>query len=223
MKFEIPFRSEDDHISTIGTEARHIDDPVQREVVRELVGWAATNGAETVGEMLERFEALAPTERREIVDRAREAAGQPSVGAVEAAEASQVFQATTQGLLERDEAGMAWQLCAVCGAQPTDDATGAPMKVAATRWHCEAHIDQAGPHDMEPWTAGLRFGPSGALEFGPQVERERAEARDREERLRKRREEEEAERAPEVERLAVTKQAERDRLRRETPEGFPVP
>jgi hypothetical protein len=43
----------------------------ERAVVRSILVNARLNGAETVGDMLDRLDAAAPAERRRIVDRAR--------------------------------------------------------------------------------------------------------------------------------------------------------
>jgi hypothetical protein len=157
-------------LSTALDAARSLPTDDARATARQIVIALAADGVGTVGEALEVLEHSSPAERRAMPDDARRAAGLPDMARVDRRRARQAEPIDDEP--DRDEAGYAFQNCAICGVQPLARATGAPMRTRERRWHCAAHQDQAGPHDMEPWTNGLRFAAGGGLEDENDVEAE---------------------------------------------------
>jgi len=91
------------------------------------------------------------------VDRAREAAGLPSISALE-------FEATQRALVpsDRDEMGLKFQSCAAQGCEAVPlDSSGLPTGVVDRRWWCDQHKDQADPEDHLPpeqWSVDAAMG-----------------------------------------------------------------
>jgi hypothetical protein len=71
----LPVRDRHAPITDIGGDARALDDPAERAMVRQLVLGAMLEGDTTSGDLLDRLEAADPTARRKLFDDAREAAG----------------------------------------------------------------------------------------------------------------------------------------------------
>jgi hypothetical protein len=202
---------------------RALEDREERAVAeRVLLGAMETPGLETIGDLLDLYESLDAAERRQVLEGARRRAGLPSTAAIEWEH--QQEQLDLRGAIERDESGCAFQACAEegCSAEPINPRTGAPAKVAAKRWWCEAH--RAGHEDdMRPFVYGLRYARSGAILTDDEVARRAAEAQKMEvenESRRRRREAQQAERAEEAERRAAWERERDAALRREMPRGL---
>ena len=121
------------------------EDDEDRLVARENLGEAAGGGAESMGQVIDSIEGASPTEVREILNRARERAGLPSTGDVEAHEAFEQAQV----IARRRAAPRPVQTCRVCGTRPTGPG-GLPAEAPPVRrWHCGQHEHLAQPGDME--------------------------------------------------------------------------
>jgi hypothetical protein len=200
---------------------RHTLDGDDRAVAREVLIEARMEGQATIGEVLDRIESMEPSDRRALVERARERAGLESLWALEWEDDRRRRQAAAPP--QRDAAGLAFQLCAApdCSVEPLSDVTGAPMKVAAKRWWCPEHEHLAAPGDLNPWTSPLRMTARGIVD----IEEEAAEAKRIETELesrRVRREQLQAERRAEAAERREYLRAREEQTRRETPPGMPV-
>jgi hypothetical protein len=176
---------------------------------------------ETIGEVIAGLESMERSERRELVERARERAGLRSLSSIEFDQAQRQRDATAPP--RRDADGGALQICHEpnCRAFPVDR-VGAHAPHPARKWWCDEHRHLAADGDMEPWRSSLRWTPTtrGVIdveELKADRERERAEL----ERRRVRREANQAERREEAERLARYEKAAEEQRRRETPAGLP--
>jgi hypothetical protein len=150
----IPYRDRSDPLSVVGELARQLP-PDETATVRQLVIGGVEAGLSTVGELLDRLDALDPHGRRTLLDNARASAGLPP-----APRAHHVEPISDEP--ERDEAGATWPVCHEpgCRAYPTNVATGAPEKSRARRWRCSEHA--AGhEEDMLPWASSIVMGPAG--------------------------------------------------------------
>jgi hypothetical protein len=78
-RIEIPFRHREDPLSTVGELARHLPNDQDR-VVRQLVLGGAGAGLFTVGDLLDRLDAMSPAERRALLDQTRSEVGANRLG-----------------------------------------------------------------------------------------------------------------------------------------------
>ena len=175
-ELRLAFRDRADSLSAVADAANALS-PDEARVQRQLVLDAAMDGVATAGDLLDHLERLAPAERRALLDRTRVRAGLPPLREARKTEVPPVAEEP-----ERDQSGYAFQNCAVCGVQPLDPSTGAPLRTRARRWHCSAHEHLAAPGDLDDWTSRIVLGPSGyvdldALEAERLQERREAEAR----------------------------------------------
>jgi hypothetical protein len=218
-QIRIAHRSRDDSILDVADASRHLQGE-DRQIARQLVLDAVIDGLSTAGELLDRLETADPASRRALLDRVRQDVGLRTTGEVED---QRRYDAASLAGRMRARANSPYQLCHApdCNAAPRDELTGAPAITDARKWWCPAHLDQAGPGDMEPRGSGIRISESGALvpvdEAAEEAEQAREESRRRqlEERL--------AERQPDVEAPRERDQARREQYERELPdELFPV-
>ena len=205
-----PFMSREDPLEQVGDLTREaLTDPTERSIVREVALHLAADGAETVGDAVDRLEELGPAGRRRLVDDARVSLGMDDIAT---AEAHARWRRTNDALRwGRDSAGRRITQCAQpdCGAMPTNE-FGMPRPVAAKRWWCLAHAHLAAPGDLDPPQERFFISSTGrAVAVG--AERERLEA---EEAIRL---EEEAERAAEREAIDKATAAARERYLASTP------
>jgi hypothetical protein len=225
-EISVPYRSRDDSLADVGADGRHLPDVEEREVVRGLIAEAHQLGDRTAGDLLDRLERADPAERRALVDKARLAAGMETLSEIEAHERWLAAQPLPSPAPPRDERGFSFQLCHAprCSATPIEPSTGLPGKTAARRWWCQEHGHLAAEGDMDDYEvgSGLSLGPSGIVNLAEQ----RAEAiqeRERERSRQARREAREAEKAEAEAQHRADEAARRERLRRETPTGMPLP
>ena len=217
MSYEIPvpYRDREQPLVDVRSELRDAPlDESESELAREVIDEALfVEGERTVGQLLDRLEAASPDQRCEVLDQARTAIGLDPVAAVERrrdlARARRGDPPPPPSRRAagppRDAQGRAWQGCGdpECAAVPTE--SGAPVPVAARRWWCPVHRDQAAPGDLDPWQApALRFGPAGLEQPLTDEDREYYAAIDRkreqEQRGRNERRADERERLAKVER-----------------------
>jgi hypothetical protein len=176
----VPFRDRDDTLAATADAARALPAGKDRDVVRGLVLNGARDGLATAGDLLDRIEAATPAERRVMLDGARTRAGLPSLAEVDAQHARRVRAQMIPDTPARDEGGLAYQTChAESCAQYPRSREGATIPVAARKWWCPEHEHLAAPGDLEPWTARIGYGPSGAIVFLDELERD-AEIAERE-------------------------------------------
>jgi hypothetical protein len=209
---------------------RALADPEDRRVAARLLFRAASDpDIETMGDLIDRIEALDADQRRALFDQMREAAGLESATDVDARERFESLQQQLirRNAVERDADGRALFFCAHpdCKAFPVAR-NGSHKKLAIRRWWCEQHRDLAAPGDMEEWTPGWHYSKSGAILCDAEVRRREADAERMKVELESRRHSREAEQAArEAEALerADADRAHRARLQRETPRGVPLP
>jgi hypothetical protein len=178
-EIRIPYRDRSDPLSAVVDATRGLPEGDDRAVARQIALRGMTSGVATVGDLLDELDAMGPAERRALLDQARVGAGLPSTAEVSAAAARKV-RAQMINDDARDEIGRALQVCAAsdCRTFPVDPVTGAHAPHAAKRWWCSEHV--AGHEDdMQPWTMRIGYGPSGAIVFLDEVERD-AEIAERE-------------------------------------------
>jgi hypothetical protein len=226
-ELRIPYRDRSDSVVYAINDARAIEDPDERRVVRDVLKEAAVTGAATIGQLLDRLEGMTPNERRRVVDEARVRVGLRTIADEMALrDFNARSQAIAMNRVERDARGLAEQVCAVkgCNEYAIDPVTGAHAKTAERRWHCPAHVHLAGPTDLEAWQPPqVRYSAGGGLQWDGEAEAEAARVERELERVRQRREARRGDRAAEAAELRVTQQAERRRVARETPPGVPLP
>ena len=172
----IPFVSRSDSLPAVADAARALPEGDDRAVARQIVLRGMTSGMTTAGDLVDRLAAMSPAERRALLDQARVGAGLPSTAETSAA-AARMVRAQMINDDARDEIGRALQVCAQVGCKnfPIDPVTGAHAPHAARRWWCSEHM--AGHEDdMQPWTMRIGYGPSGAIVFLDEVERDIATA-----------------------------------------------
>jgi hypothetical protein len=166
-EIRIPFRGEDDLIVDVVDAARETMDGEELQVTEAVAFDAMARGTTTARVLLEELES--PENRRAIVDRARQKAGLPSLEALEEARAITLAARDDPPRLQqgppRDGRGRAMQECAAEGCTRISlDDHGNPGPVAAKRFFCPAHVDQAEPGDLEPLPSmPMRFAPGGGL------------------------------------------------------------
>ena len=218
----IPWRSRDEPLDGQAIEELPRALPASdRPVARQLLVEARGAGAETVGDALDLFGRASTAERRAYADAARLAVGAPTLDAEDkrlAGIRASRFPSPPPAPAQRDEEGKAIQTCHADGCEAVSTtAQGALRPVAAKRWWCALHRDQAAAGDMEPDPdlTVVRLSPAGTPLMRPEVEAHYAkEYADAEEQLR---EDTEA-RGEERERLARLEASYRDGLR--PPAGF---
>ncbi|MEK6271462.1 MAG: hypothetical protein AABM42_02290 [Actinomycetota bacterium] len=124
-----------------------LPDAEDRRITREIFVACRIAGLSTVGQVMEGFEQMTTAELRACLDSVRERVGLKSASDIDADHAFEMRQKEVR----RRAAQRPVPTCAVCGVHPTD-ANGMPdLDVPLVRrWHCSAHLDQAGPTDMLP-------------------------------------------------------------------------
>jgi hypothetical protein len=65
-QIRIPHRDRDAPLADLGDLVRHLPDPAERAVARQLAVDAAADGCRTVGDLLDRLESSSPGARRGI-------------------------------------------------------------------------------------------------------------------------------------------------------------
>jgi hypothetical protein len=96
-QINVPHRLRSDSLSNVAVAARALPTDEDRAVCRQLVLREITGGtAKTAGELLDKLEKASPSERRELLDRAREKAGLPTTGDVEFREEHERIQRNTR-------------------------------------------------------------------------------------------------------------------------------
>jgi hypothetical protein len=221
-RIRIPFRSRSQAIDAEAiSDLPRMLDGEERAIARQVLLNARESGVQSVGELLDRLEAADSSERREVLDQARAAVGLETIAARE--EKRERLRALRwpppppRGPM-RDSEGKALQVCAAknCETMPVSP-RGLPKPVAARRWWCEQHRDQAEPGDLDPIPGinQVRVDALGFPRMSPEAEQhyEREYRRVEEEGARRR-----AERAAERERLARIEQEYRAGL--QAPSGF---
>ena len=197
-----------------------VEDAEDRRVTAQLL---LTARDATVGDLRARLEAASSEERRELLDRTREAVGLPTSKVVEERQASE-FHNRPRPTQLRDGAG---RVQAICGEPtcprflPGEMGPGSFKWVDCRRWWCEQH--RAGHEsDLEPYTGPrLAWSMSGVSivdldEAEAEAERQRAEAESR----RRQREVREAQRRHDAEKLGAYERAADERMRAEHPRGL---
>ena len=81
---KLPYRDRDDPLPTVADACRVLESDEDRAVARSLVLSGVTSGLATVGDLLDRLAAMAPSERRAALDQARSRAGLPTTREVDA-------------------------------------------------------------------------------------------------------------------------------------------
>jgi hypothetical protein len=178
-QIRIPYHDRSDPLPAVADATRALPEGDDRAVARQIVLRGMTSGVATAGDLLDELDAMSPAERRALLDQVRVGAGLPSTAEVDAQRARRV-RAPMICDDARDEVGRALQVCAAtgCRAFPIDPVTSAHAPHVARRWWCDEHV--AGHEDdMEAWTMRIGYGPSGAIVFLDELERD-AEIAERE-------------------------------------------
>lgn len=163
-EIRVPHRGRDENLIDTASACRHLPEG-ERDVAREIVIGAMTDGLRTAGQLLDRLDSLEPGQRRQLLDHARVEAGLPSIAEVDAGVRAEI--ASKAGAVVASQydpklcngktpAGLA---CNAIGM--TDYGVPAPSNVR--RWFCAEHRDQARPGDMDPLPAPWRYSESGAI------------------------------------------------------------
>jgi hypothetical protein len=142
-RIRLPVRDRDTPVHEIGFDAWHLEGE-DGAIVRELVLDAVINtDIKTTGQLLDALERMSESQRRALLDKTRLSIGLQSTADVEAHEK---FVAANRALRPPPP-----QRCAVCNALPLT-AEGYPdLNVRRVRrWHCERHLGEAQPGDMDP-------------------------------------------------------------------------
>ena len=141
----IPYR---DRSQPLDGEALSLPDALpdarERRIATQILCDAMATGMRTVGDVIRTFERASPDERRQIVDRARTAAGMETIGREEAGRAFERRLAAPQEA-PRDSAGQTAAICSVDGCHgylPHPNLPGEIALTSARRWTCEKHADQ---------------------------------------------------------------------------------
>jgi hypothetical protein len=191
-QISIPYRDRSDSLAELGFDAGLLGEE-DRAVTRHLVLRALLEGDKTTGDLLDRLEAADPTERRELLDDAREAAGLERSEDIDAREAFEARPVVGGSSLDGPyDQGGRLQGCAACGAIPMHATTGLPIVVADRKYWCPEHKHLAEPDDHLPPDDVAAVGPHFEWIPAPSVQR-RLQAEDdrrREENERRRRDRE---------------------------------
>jgi hypothetical protein len=209
----VPHRDSAEPLSVTAANARVLEGD-ERAIAREIALHARLElGLHTAGELLDHVGALEPHERRQLLDKARAAAGLEPIADVEGRERVEVATAAARRSMS---GGGGFPTCAdpECNAAPVRH--GIFYNPAVRRWWCPNHIDQAEPGDLEPRGSGLRLSPAGV----PVDDDPAADAADREREASRRAQlEHELEiRAVEAAEAAASKRVRDEASRRELPE-----
>lgn len=217
-QIHIPHRSPDDpfRLDAIHDDLveQFPDDPTQRRVQNE-VAYALLVGSQpdTIGEAIELLEQSSPQARRELLDRARERAGLPTLTVEQARQAPPPRVSSGPA---RDAQGRIDALCGEPSCRNFEPGEFSQFaKVDVRRWYCPEH--RAGrEEEMKPYD-GPRYGygPSGAVVDLDELEVERAKAAEQERHHAAEREAAAAERAVDAEGLRTFEEAKRARDRAE--------
>jgi hypothetical protein len=78
-RIDIPHRGRDQPVIDALCDTNTIADPEARVTAREILGQAAENGVQTVGQVLDHLEQMTQPQRRELHNRARVQNGLPTV------------------------------------------------------------------------------------------------------------------------------------------------
>jgi hypothetical protein len=193
--------------------ATAISDPAERAVARNVVLHFVGQG-ETVGDVLDALEAASPAQRRALLDRARTDAGLRTIEREEQHRAFETANASAAPSQLRDSQGRVQALCGDPGCRNFEpgELPGSIKWVNVRRWWCGQHRHLAADGDLEPWRSTLRYGPTGAIESGAEIEAEGARQRAAAESRRKRYEQRQAERREDAARLAKYEAAADDRV-----------
>jgi hypothetical protein len=162
-----------------------VEDPESRRVAAQLFLIADRDGIATTGDLVDHVERLDGAGWRELLDRARQAAGLTPSAEIEAAKDFAAIQ--PRGHL-RDEQGRSFQVCGEpsCRAYPLDTA-GLPTAVDCRRWWCGRHQHLAQPGDDQPpqpryaigWDMSLHPLGEEAQRLADEQEQQREKARQR--------------------------------------------
>lgn len=145
------------------------DDPAHRQVLRNLATEIATTlPATTIGEALDALDRAGPITRGQMLDRAREKAGVPSLEQ----EAIDKVELRPRHYIARGPArnpdGSIDKLCGepTCRNYEPGEQVGSFARTKAIRWYCDEHANTAERREQmaTEWT-GPRYGygPSGVL------------------------------------------------------------
>lgn len=85
-EIRLPYRHRDDSLSAVAEAAHELPTDESRVVRQIVLGEIVGGSAKSVGEFLDKLEAMAPAERRELLDEARVKAGLESASDIEFAE-----------------------------------------------------------------------------------------------------------------------------------------
>jgi hypothetical protein len=217
-QISVPYRNRSDRIdlADVADMSRKLEGD-DAKVARALALLAVTDsGWETYGDLIDGLEAAGPTGRRQILDRAREGAGLPTTGKLEAERAFKAAQPLPSAQSLRDSRGCVPAICSEPGCPNilADDrlGSGSVAMVPVRRWWCDEH--RAGHEaDLEPYRPRLALSSSGLShvdldELEAEAERGRIEAESR----RRQHEAREAEARADAERYAELEAAERERF-----------
>ena len=181
-EIRVPHRGRDESLIDTASNCRHLPEG-ERDVSREIVIGAMTDGVRTAGDLLDRLDSLEPAQRRQLLDHARQECGLPSIADVDAraraemaSQAGAVVASQYQPQLchGKTPAGLA------CNAVGMTD-YGVPAWTNARKWFCAAHAGQARPGDLDPLPCPYKYAESGAIvEVDPaEIAREQAAAESR--------------------------------------------
>ena len=212
----IPHRSRRDSLVDVAALVRHVaGQDEDRNVLRQLVIQAQVDGvASSAGELIDHLASLEPSERRLLLDQAREACGLPTTREVAEQRQFEIANAAAQAVASQESP---YQTCHAphCAVAPvTPEGALAPVYVA--KWFCQAHRDQASEADMQPRPSRWRLKPGGAIVEVDPVEAVRQAAIERS--LHQQAEDRLIEARAEADALRAHEQARRDQVRRELPE-----
>jgi hypothetical protein len=176
-ELRVPYRSEDDDVTSIADAARETLTGEERRVTEQLAFDALARGTTKVGDLFEELESAG----RQLLDRAREGCGMLSVEAEAAHTEFERANANASLRPGRDAKGRLLQRCAEpdCGRFPIGP-EGFPAPVSDRKWWCDAHRHLAEPGDDQPPEAEYQLDPMTFTVRAVGAERERLLEEDRE-------------------------------------------
>jgi hypothetical protein len=151
----IPYRHLDESLIDTASRCRELGQDDAR-VMRRIVISADTDGvAKSAGQLLDHLEALAPGERRALLDQARVAVGLPDTETTARRPVQGVRRVSVNEGLQASHADG-------CSAIPLTESRGwRPVNVR--RWFCAGHEHLADPGDMDDLGSGIRYSEGGVL------------------------------------------------------------
>ena len=181
-EIRVPHRGRDESLIDTASNCRHLPEG-ERDVSREIVIGAMTDGVRTAGDLLDRLDSLEPAQRRQLLDHARQECG------LAVDRRRRRSGACGDGIAGRRSGRESVPAAALPRQDPSwprvqrdrHDRLRRPRLRPTRGWFCAAHADQARPGDLDPLPCPYKYAESGAIvEVDPaEIAREQAAAESR--------------------------------------------